>query len=61
MTIREKLVSDFSAAPEYRKDLASSHHSLGQLMRKLNRPKEAEESYRAAQSILRELTEQFPL
>ncbi len=40
--------------------MASSHYSLGQLLRKLNRLKDAEQSYRTAQSILTELTQQFP-
>ncbi len=46
--------------PEYRKDLASSHISLGQLLRKLKKPAEAEESYRTALRIFTELTAEYP-
>lgn len=54
------MARDFIAVPEYRKDLAASHIGLGQVLRKLDKPMEAEDAYRKAQSVLVALAAEFP-
>src|SRR5437868_2392390 len=46
-----RLTVDFPTVPAYRKDLASSHHNLGVLLRDLGKRGEAEAAYRDALKI----------
>ena len=55
-----KLAAEFPAVPEYRNDLAGSHHNLGNLLTGLGKRPEAEEQYRKALAIEEKLVAEFP-
>jgi serine/threonine protein kinase/Tfp pilus assembly protein PilF len=58
--IREKLVADFPAVPDYRRDLARSHNNLGNLLADLGKGAEAEQQFRKALAIQEKLAADFP-
>jgi tetratricopeptide (TPR) repeat protein len=60
LAIRETLVTDFPAVPEYRRDLALSHNNLGNLLRDQGRHPEAGAAYRAALDFREKLATDFP-
>ena len=60
LAIQEKLVAEFPAVPEYRRDLALSHNNLGILLSGLRKRPEAEEQYRKALAIQEKLVAEFP-
>ena len=58
LEIQEKLAADFATVPgyrEYRRDLATSHNNLGNLLAALGQHEEAEAAYRAALKIQEQL------
>src|SRR5262249_26815589 len=60
LTLREKLVADFPAVPQYRLELARSHNNLGYLLAGLGKRAESEAAYRQALAILEKLAADFP-
>jgi tetratricopeptide (TPR) repeat protein len=44
----------------YRRDLARTHHNLGQVLELVGRPKDAESAFRQALDLQRRLVEEFP-
>jgi serine/threonine-protein kinase len=60
LTIRQKLVDDFPAVPEYRKDLAYTHANLGVVLAEKIEWKEAMEHYDKALAIKQKLAGEFP-
>jgi tetratricopeptide (TPR) repeat protein len=56
----EKLVAEFPAVTEYRRNLAMSHTNLGVLLKDLGRGAGAEEQYRKAVAIQEKLVAAFP-
>jgi eukaryotic-like serine/threonine-protein kinase len=56
----EKLASEFPAVPDYRADLAVSHHSLGLLLSDLGQRVAAREQFRAALELQEKLVAEFP-
>jgi serine/threonine-protein kinase len=55
-----KLAADAPAVPEYRQELANSHHYLGNVLRDLGKRAPAEEQYRQALAIRQKLAAEFP-
>src|SRR5262249_56580805 len=60
LTIREQLVTDVPAVPEYRVGLAVSQTSLGILFGRLGRALETEVQYRKALALREKLAADFP-
>jgi tetratricopeptide (TPR) repeat protein len=56
----EQLAADFPAVPEYRHELARSHHNQGLLLADLGKHAEAETTYRQALSLRERLAADFP-
>jgi tetratricopeptide (TPR) repeat protein len=60
LTIRERLVADFPAVPEYRRDLADTYGGLGSLLRDVGKQAEAEAAYRQALTVRERLAADYP-
>jgi hypothetical protein len=60
LAIREKLAADFPAVPEYRKELAITHHSLGIVLYAQPKLAEAVEQHRQEVAIWEKLAADFP-
>jgi tetratricopeptide (TPR) repeat protein len=56
----KKLAANFTAVPQYRQNLALSHHNLGHLLADLGKRPEAEEQYRQALAHYERLAADFP-
>src|SRR5262249_10816969 len=55
-----KLAADYPAAPQYRAELARSHHGLGNLHKARGERSAAEESFRQALDVQSKLSADFP-
>jgi tetratricopeptide (TPR) repeat protein len=60
LKLREQLAADFPTHPDYRQDLATSHHNPGNLLSDIGQPQEAEAAYRAALKLQEQLAADFP-
>jgi tetratricopeptide (TPR) repeat protein len=60
LALRKQLAADFPTRPDYRQELAGSHHNLGVLLYQTGRPKEAEAAYRDALTLQKQLAADFP-
>jgi tetratricopeptide (TPR) repeat protein len=60
IAIKEKLVADSPANPDYRFDLANSCVGLADLIRGNKRPREAEDFFRQALALFEKLAGEFP-
>jgi tetratricopeptide (TPR) repeat protein len=59
LAVQEKLSADFPDIPDYRKDVADSHHELGVLLAGLGKRAEAEQQYRQALALREKLVDDF--
>jgi tetratricopeptide (TPR) repeat protein len=59
LALLKKLVAEFPSRPEFRRDLAHTHHNLGSVHHISKRPKEAEAAMRVALAIRKQLAEDF--
>jgi tetratricopeptide (TPR) repeat protein len=60
LALREKLAADAPAVPDYRQDLAASHHNLGVLLAGLGKRPEAEAQYLGALALYEKLAADAP-
>jgi tetratricopeptide (TPR) repeat protein len=60
LAIQKRLAADFPTRLDFRQNLASCHHSLGNLLRTTGRPKEAGAAYADALAIQKRLAADFP-
>jgi len=56
----EKLVTEFPAVPDYRRQLAGGYNNLGLLLKDLGKRAEAEEQYRRGLALQQELAAELP-
>jgi tetratricopeptide (TPR) repeat protein len=60
VSIYKRLAADFPSRPEFRQELASSHHNRGALLQATGRLPEAKKDYDEALSIKKQLAADFP-
>src|SRR5262249_31849064 len=60
LALREKLVADFPAIPEFRQDLAKSYNNLGSVLIDLGRIPDAQRQYEQALALRERLVAEFP-
>ena len=60
LSIRKQLAADFPSRPEFRDELAVSHHNRGRLLYITGRLQESEKDYDQALSIYKQLAADFP-
>jgi tetratricopeptide (TPR) repeat protein len=58
--LQEKLVTEFPSRPDFRHDLAQTHHNLASLLWKTRQPAPAADGYRRAIQIRQSLVDEFP-